>query len=55
MIIQHTVPGDEAEAKVTEAGTLGDSPESALAEIGLNQSEICRILSAEPGSREAGW
>ena len=55
MLILHTVPGDEAEAKDTEAGTPGDSPESALAEIGLDRSSICEILSAEPGSRETGW
>ena len=55
MIIQHTVPGDEAEAKDTETGTPGVSPESALAEIGLDRSSICQLLSAEPGSFEGGW
>ncbi|MDE0281908.1 MAG: hypothetical protein OXN16_12655 [Gammaproteobacteria bacterium] len=55
MIIQHTLPGTEAEAKDTETETPGESPESALAEIGLGQSEICRLLSAEPGIREDGW
>ena len=54
MIIQYTVPGDEAEAKDTETETSGVSPESALSEIGLDQSAICRILSAEPGVRD-GW
>ena len=52
MIIQHTVPGDEAEAKDTEAGIPGDSPESALAEVGLDSSSICQLLSAEPGALE---
>ena len=55
MIMQHTVPGDEAVAKDTEAGTPGDSPESALAEIGLDRSSICEILSSEPGIREDRW
>ena len=54
MIIQHIVPGIEAEAKDTETGTPGESPESALAEIGLDRSSICEILSSEPGARE-GW
>ena len=52
MLILHTVPGDEAEAKHIEAGTPGDSPEAALMEIGLGPSEICEILSAEPGAFE---
>ena len=55
MIMQHTVPGDEAVAKDTEAGTPGDSPELALAEIGLDRSSICEILSSEPGIREDRW
>ena len=54
MIIQHTVPGTEAEAKDPETGTPGVSPESALLEIGLDRSSICEILSAEPGAREDG-
>ena len=48
----HTVPGPEAEAKDTEAGTPGESPESVLSEIGLDRSSICEILSAEPGAFE---
>ena len=52
MLILHTVPGDEAEAKDTEAGIPGDSPESALAEVGLDSSSICQLLSAEPGALE---
>ena len=52
MIIQHTVPGTEAEAKDTETGTSGVSPESALAEIGLDRSSICQLLSSEPGARD---
>ena len=55
MIIQHTLPGPEAGAKDIETGIPGESPESALAEIGLGQSEICRLLSAEPGAREDRW
>ena len=48
----HTVPGVEAGAKDTEAGTPGDSPESALAEVGLDPFLICQLLSAEPGACE---
>ena len=55
MIIQHTLPGLEAGAKDIEAGTPGDSPESALTEIGLDRSSICEILSSEPGAREDRW
>ena len=51
----HTVPGPEAGAKDTEAGTPGESPESVLAEVGLDPFSIRQLLSAEPGSREAGW
>ena len=52
----HTVPGDEAGARDTEAGTPGDSPESALAEIGLDHFEIHQILSGSgSGPREDGW
>ena len=55
MIIQHTLPGIETEAKDIETGSPGDSPESALAEIGLDRSSICEILSSEPGIREDRW
>ena len=55
MLILHTVPGDEAGAKDTEAGIPGDSPESVLAEVGLDPFSICQLLSAEPGIREDGW
>ena len=55
MIIQHTVPGDEAEAKDTETGTPGESPESALIQVGLDSFSICRLLSSEPGACEDGW
>ena len=52
MLILHTVPGPEAEAKDTEAGTPGESPEAALAEVGLDPFSIRRLLSAEPGVLE---
>ena len=52
MLILHTVPGDGAGAKDAEVPGCAESPESALAEIGLDRSSICEILSAEPGSRE---
>ena len=52
MLILHTVPGDEAGAKDTEAGTPGDSPEAALAEVGLDPFSIRQLLSAEPGACE---
>ena len=52
MLILHTVPGDEAGAKDIEATTPGDSPESALAEVGLDPFSICQLLSAEPGACE---
>ena len=52
MLMHYTVPGDEAEAKDTEAGTPGESPESVLAEVGLDPFSIRQLLSAEPGSRE---
>ena len=52
MLIHHTVPGNEAEAKDAEAGTPGDSPEAALAEVGLDPFSIRQLLSAEPGAFE---
>ena len=51
-VFQHTVPGPEAEAKDIKAGTPGDSPEAALAEVGLDPFSICRLLSAEAGHLE---
>ena len=52
MLIHYTVPGNEVGAKDTEAGAPGDSPESALAEVGLDSSSIRQLLSAEPGALE---